>query len=133
MSDKGRQSLTDKAAATLEVHSPFIVTNISVHAALIFQPDSEKSTFEQVGDAIKRKVDTISSKVQPEVCRLLSFRFVRGTLSVWTFALESEVNKPESRRHTLQWPRRGRCMFHSTIISSLNSRHLLLDLAGGQS
>jgi len=69
MSDQGRQSLTDKAAATLKVHSPFIVTSISVNAALIFQPDSEKSTFEKVGDTMKGKFDSITSKVQPEVYR----------------------------------------------------------------
>ena len=70
MSDQGRQSLTDKAAATLKVHSPFIVTSISVNVALIFQPDSEKSTFEKVGDTMKGKFDSIASKVQPEVYRL---------------------------------------------------------------
>jgi hypothetical protein len=72
MSDKSRQSLTDKAAATLKVHSPlaYIVTSISVNAALIFQPDSEKSTLEQLGDTVKGKFDSMASKVQPEVYRL---------------------------------------------------------------
>jgi len=70
MSDQGRQSLTDKAAATVKVPSPFILTSISVNAALIFQPDSEKSTFEKVGDTMKGKFDSITSKVQPEVYRL---------------------------------------------------------------
>jgi Heat shock protein 9/12 len=112
MSDKGRQSLTDKAAATLKVHTPFIVTSMFVDAALVFQPDSEKSTLEQVGDTMKGKFDSLASKVQPEVYRLC-YRSQHSQV----FALESEVHKPESRGYTLQWPR-GRCTFHSTIISS---------------
>ena len=70
MSDTGRQSLTDKASATLKVHTPFIVTSILVDTALVFQPDSEKSTLEQVGDTLKGKFDSLASKAQPEVYRL---------------------------------------------------------------
>ncbi|KAI9458553.1 heat shock protein 9/12-domain-containing protein [Russula earlei] len=47
MSDKGRQSFTDKAAATLK-------------------PDSEKSTSEHIVDKAKGTADSAASKLQPE-------------------------------------------------------------------
>ncbi|KAH9998495.1 heat shock protein 9/12-domain-containing protein [Russula compacta] len=47
MSDQGRQSFTDKAAAALK-------------------PDSEKSTPEHVSDKIKGTADTVASEIQPE-------------------------------------------------------------------
>ncbi|KAF5365223.1 hypothetical protein D9758_005421 [Tetrapyrgos nigripes] len=47
MSDTGRQSLTDKAAAALK-------------------PDSQKSTTEHVGDKLGGKADSAASSVQPQ-------------------------------------------------------------------
>ncbi len=49
------------------------------HSLLIFQPDSEKSTPEHLGDKIKGKTDRIASKVQPEVCRFVLDSTIRGT------------------------------------------------------
>ena len=67
MSDQCRQSLTDKAADALKVPSSLTPSRPS-HSPLILQPDSEKSTTEQMGDKIKGKADHVASKVQPEVC-----------------------------------------------------------------
>ncbi|KAF8342328.1 heat shock protein 9/12-domain-containing protein [Cantharellus anzutake] len=47
MSDTGRQSFTDKAGAALK-------------------PDSEKTTGEHVGDAIKGAGDSLASTIQPQ-------------------------------------------------------------------
>ncbi|KAF7294796.1 hypothetical protein MIND_01017300 [Mycena indigotica] len=46
MSDTGRQSFTDKAGAALK-------------------PDSQKTTTEQFGDAVKGKTDSLASTLQP--------------------------------------------------------------------
>ncbi|KAI5892543.1 uncharacterized protein SCHCODRAFT_01171639 [Schizophyllum commune H4-8] len=46
MTDAGRQSFTDKAEAALK-------------------PDSQKSTTEQAGDAIKGKTDSAASTLEP--------------------------------------------------------------------
>ncbi|KAJ3509627.1 hypothetical protein NLJ89_g5119 [Agrocybe chaxingu] len=46
MSDTGRQSFTDKAGSAMK-------------------PDSQKGTFEQAGDAIKGKMDSAASTMQP--------------------------------------------------------------------
>jgi hypothetical protein len=46
------------------------MTSISVNSVFLFQPDSEKSTPEHVGDMVKGKVDSVASKVQPEVYKL---------------------------------------------------------------
>jgi hypothetical protein len=42
----------------------------SINALSLFQPDTEKSTPEKIGDKIKGAVDSVASEVQPKVCIL---------------------------------------------------------------
>ena len=62
MSDAGRQSLTDKATAALKVCQSIMTS--SIDCSPIFQPDSEKTTTEHLGDKITGKVRP------PSRCRL---------------------------------------------------------------
>jgi hypothetical protein len=79
MSDQARQSLTDKAASALKVPPSLTVPWLPSHSLLIFQPDSEKSTPEHMGDKIKGTADHVASKVQPEVCKFALHPSIRGT------------------------------------------------------
>jgi len=93
MSDQGRQSLTDKVTKAAKVPSLSIMTISSVNTTLIFQPDSEKSTFEHLGDKMGDKVDSVSSKVQPEV--YICYVFNRSTRSL---DFRYRVRSPQARK-----------------------------------
>ena len=93
MSDQGRQSLTGKATKAAKVPSLSIMTISSVNTALIFQPDSEKSTFEHLGDKMEDKVDSVASKVQPEV--YICYVFNRSTCSL---DFRYRVKSPQARK-----------------------------------
>jgi len=65
MSDLGRESFTDKASAALKV-SLFCVWEYTTLNPL-YQPDSQKSTTEHMGDKLKGNTDSAFSTVQPQV------------------------------------------------------------------
>jgi Heat shock protein 9/12 len=99
MSDQARQSFTDKATAAVKVCHLLLVTGTSIDTLLFFQPDSEKSTMEHIGDKIKGAGDSVASKTQPEVNILYLSRNFRNPDISYT---ESEVCYPAGWRHNLR-------------------------------
>jgi hypothetical protein len=93
MSDNARQSLTDKASATIKVISFFFETWDRISHPFL-KPDSQKSTTEQAVDWAKGKADSAASTMQPNVSRYSPIpRFL-----IVNHLSESEVWQPMRQR-----------------------------------
>lgn len=65
MSDTGRQSLTDKASASMKVC--FIYLSYAMYIHRLAQPDSQKGMLEQAGDKMKSTMDSGAGAMQSNV------------------------------------------------------------------
>ncbi len=66
MSDTGRQSFTDKVESAVKV-VPNRLVMFSRSNVVPPQPDSQKSTMENIGDNVKGTFDSAASTMQPNV------------------------------------------------------------------
>lgn len=74
MSDNGRQSMTESAANAMTV---FFILSVSTLRfgilTVLAQPDSAKSTTQQMGDKMSGAMDSLAGSMQPNVTLFFSY------------------------------------------------------------